>query len=153
MCILHFPPLSLLEVSIYTCIFLFDSSVFIKYHVKYVLKYTNPGDIVIEIEVDHHFPLESCVFVSTSLFSVQVKISMFRTVKVYSWNRNKPNYYYQSEKNKIHKWVTCWYSLIKNDTFCGLYTHTYLFISILWFLHGKILRNYCSRCIRVIMQC
>lgn len=139
MCILHFPPLSLLEVSIYTCTFLFDSSVFIKYHVKYVLKYTNPGDIVIEIEVDHHFPLESCVFVSTSLFSIQVKISTFRTVKVYSWNRNKPNYYYQSEKtrftNELHVDIL-WLKLILFVVYIHIHTYLYLYYG---FYMGKYL--------------
>lgn len=72
------PVFSLLEVSMYTCIFLFDSSIFIKYHGKYVLKYTNPGDTVTWTDVDHHAPLESPVSVSTSLFSIQAKISMFR---------------------------------------------------------------------------
>lgn len=68
---------------------------------------------------------------------------MFR--RVYSWNRNKPNYYYQIENtrftNELHV-DTFW---LKTNSFYGFYTAGYY-----GFYMGKMLRDYSSCCIRVM---
>lgn len=100
-CVFSISPLFLFEVSIYICLIFLWQFCLYKISCKICAKIYSPDDIVIQIYVDEHFPFKA-VSVSTSLFSVQVKISVFKIV-VYSWNRNKSNYHYQIKKNKMNK--------------------------------------------------
>lgn len=66
-----------------------------------VLKYTNLSDVVIQIDIDEYFPLKSSILsASINLFSIQVKISLFRTVK-WSTPGIETNYYNQVEKTRF----------------------------------------------------